>query len=120
MINGNTRFTPGPWHTRGGMIFHDGAAGAIGLKLGSPWREEAWCDDDADEETLANAHLIAAAPSLYAALEEYMACVALTTRPEMQSADVITLHEVAQRLDAARKAAEAALALARSDQGIVL
>lgn len=64
-------FTPAPWHTANGIIYHDGAAGSLGLKLGSPWVEEAWSYDDADEETLANAHLIAAAPELYAAAQAF-------------------------------------------------
>jgi len=57
-----------------------------------------------------NKELIA---ELVAALEEYIACVRLTTRPEMQNADVLTLHEVAQRFDAAREGAFAVLAKAK-------
>jgi hypothetical protein len=59
------QFTPGPWFTYDdGIIRHNGPAGVLGLKLGSPWLEEAWSYDDADAETRANARLIAAAPTM--------------------------------------------------------
>ena len=63
--------TPGPWMTWGdGIVRHKGSGGLLGVKIGSPWEEDAWCRDDADAETLANARLIVAAPALLEALIE--------------------------------------------------
>lgn len=67
--------TPGPWVAEGdGCVRHSIPCGFNtfnqSIKLGSGWIEGAYTDGDADEETLANARLIAAAPDLLEALEK--------------------------------------------------
>jgi hypothetical protein len=66
-----------------------------------------------EHEAEANAHLIAASPDLYEALQEYMFCVAMAVGVE--GADVLTIHEARDRMDAALKAAQSALAKARGE-----
>lgn len=60
--------TPGPWHTEGdGIVRHSNGAGIMAnspIKLGSGWREDSFCGCDADNEVIANARLIAAAPTM--------------------------------------------------------
>ncbi|WP_138438541.1 hypothetical protein [Marinobacter alexandrii] len=70
----DTKFTPGPWsvHNTGDVFTPLGAVNASGLDAPS---DDGWHIADCDmgglflEEVRANAHLIAAAPRLYKALE---------------------------------------------------
>ena len=63
--------TPKPWFTKDGIVYQKtGDRGILTdppIKIGSGWREDKWSYDFADDETLANAHLIAAAPDMFEA-----------------------------------------------------
>jgi hypothetical protein len=61
------KWTRGPW-TVGDDGIVDNQNG-FPIKLATGWKEDAWQNDDADEESKANARLIASAPELYTALE---------------------------------------------------
>jgi hypothetical protein len=73
-----TARTAGPWaHFGDGVVRSLGGDGILcnpPLKLGSGWREDAWADDLADEETLANATALAALPDLLEALRPFAEC----------------------------------------------
>jgi hypothetical protein len=43
------------------------------IKLASAWKEDAWCDNDATDESRANARLIAAAPCMVSAGQSLLA-----------------------------------------------
>lgn len=63
---GEAKFTPGPWATEGDQIeTADGSALIAEMAL---WD----ADDEEAQEQFANARLIAAAPELLAALQEFM------------------------------------------------
>lgn len=105
-----SRFTPAPWsYKRASQTY------TTILDIEGDGRLIAFTAAN-NEASAANARLIAAAPRLYAALGEYMACVAFATNPACANADVITLVEIQDRMTAAREEAEAALAEARGDQ----
>jgi len=83
--------TPGPWFTDGdGIVRVKSDAGIMSdppIKVGSGWREDCWCDEDANDESKANARLIAAAPDLLEALILMSAPAA--TLPEYRSKHIM-------------------------------
>jgi hypothetical protein len=67
-----SKHTPGPWFVDEAHIVRVGRPGSGFLKpvkIATGWKVDAWVDGDSDEESRANAHLIAEAPVLLAELE---------------------------------------------------
>jgi hypothetical protein len=67
-----SKHTPAPWFVDKDHIVRVGRPGSgflMPVKIATGWKEDAWFGDDSDEESRANAHLIAAAPELLEALE---------------------------------------------------
>lgn len=66
-----TRFTPGPWNAKVDELVPE--RGAVYVEGPEGWDRQSICDcrysDEGVERDEANAHLIAAAPDLYGALE---------------------------------------------------
>jgi hypothetical protein len=90
-----TKWTAGPW-----CVDIDGivCAGNEPIKIASAWREEAWCGEDGDEESIANGCLFAAAPELYDV-------VALLIKYDDHDEDKVNGAEMWERLILAAKAA---------------
>lgn len=61
----NQQHTPGPWHVgmQPGPIIYDSRYGSQIVRMDNPFGQT-------DEDNLANAHLIAAAPEMLAALQQ--------------------------------------------------
>ena len=62
-------FTPGPWFVGWENTICHGSGRFNEIPLSTGWIEGCWQGDDATEESIANARLIAAAPELYEALD---------------------------------------------------
>ena len=95
-MSNETKWTPRPWNVNDGYICD--AKGDL-IKMPSGWKDDAWIDDNADEESAANARLIAAAPDLYAALVEAREFVRIFTPREDHLGD--KAKDVANAIDAA-------------------
>lgn len=66
-----TKWTPGPW-ARGKVGGLKSPRTERRIPHSSAWVTNAWCDRDATAESMANDHLIAAAPQLYEALDRML------------------------------------------------
>ena len=69
------KFTPGPWRRLKWGGIATGAESDLTAKRvrhSSCWVTNAWCESDSTSETIANDHLIAAAPELYEALDQIL------------------------------------------------
>lgn len=97
-----TKFTPGPWHTRLGMRTIQVTAGEYVWPIGYK------------EDAVANADLIAAAPDMYAALETaYAALVAARHELEELALEFSGEDYNSPRLNAAIEDTRAAMDKAR-------
>lgn len=71
------KFTPGPWAARpDGCLVQQAKGDLAFIRLASPWIEGAFSADN-DDEVAANMALMAAAPELYAALNDTLALALL-------------------------------------------
>lgn len=93
--------TPGKWFSLGdGIVYVEDTKRVYDspVKLGSGWIEDAWADDKADDEVLANANLVAAAPDLLEACDEIYAWAT-------KDGDAVDLNRALEMIDAAIKKA---------------
>ena len=85
------KFTPGPWEVSPGYrqpwVRQEGHHGKH-IPIVSPWVEDAFGSDSDPrrEETIANMHLIAAAPELYEVCEEMLNALEGSTAQVMATA----------------------------------
>lgn len=85
----DTKFTPGPWVVADSLDF-DNVSVVMDTAIDNPssyitgnvWACDLWWDE-CDEEDIANAHLISAAPDMYEALEELLQLIEIE-RPDWQ------------------------------------
>lgn len=74
----STKHTPGPWIADDEHVVrvatprNSGTSYCEPIKVATGWIEGAWHGTDSDEESRANARLIAAAPELLAFVDEYI------------------------------------------------
>jgi hypothetical protein len=94
------QFTPGPWDALPKADYVHVAGKGHVAKITNPWNNRA--------EREANAHLIAAAPELYAALEEISQGAGAFNRDPLKHAENV--------IEEAKATALAALAKARGEQ----
>lgn len=116
----DVQHTPGPWHVGSDGVVKVGAAGADHycppLRVASGWREDAWCGSDGNDETRANARLIAAAPDLRAALNSILPSPLCGESWDLPDEEMVHITVTLGELRAARAALRAAATSARQGE----